>query len=78
MPSTNKSQAQMPIRAGTWLRTRAPIPTPIAAQRAAAAAISGQDPDTLLAPAIGLVVLALYALAAAVVGARATARRDVA
>ncbi len=45
---------------------------------AAAAAISGQDPDTLLAPAIGLVVLALYALAAALAGARATARRDVA
>jgi ABC-type transport system involved in multi-copper enzyme maturation permease subunit len=45
---------------------------------AAGAAISGQDPDTLLAPAIGLVLLALYAAAAAVVGSVATARRDVA
>ena len=45
---------------------------------AAGAAITGQDPDTLLAPAIGLVLLALYAAAAAVVGSVATARRDVA
>jgi hypothetical protein len=45
---------------------------------AAAAAISGQDPDTLLAPALGLVVLALYAAAATVVGSLATTRRDVA
>ena len=45
---------------------------------AAAAAISGQDPDTLLAPALGLVLLALYAAAAAVAGSLATARRDVA
>src|SRR6266545_1545291 len=37
-PSTNSSQAQRPISIGTWLRTRAPTPTPIAAQRAAAAA----------------------------------------
>ena len=44
---------------------------------AAAAAISGQDPDTLLAPALGLVLLALYAAAAAVAGALATSRRDV-
>ena len=44
---------------------------------AAAAAISGQDPDKLLAPAVGLVLLVLYASAAAVTGALATARRDV-
>jgi ABC-2 type transport system permease protein len=45
---------------------------------AAAAAISGQDPGTLLAPAVGLVLLALYAAAAAVAGSLATSRRDVA
>jgi ABC-2 type transport system permease protein len=45
---------------------------------AAAAAISGQDPDTLLAPAAGLVLLALYAGAASLAGALATDRRDVA
>lgn len=44
---------------------------------AAAAAISGQDPDTLLAPAVGFVLLALYAAAAAMAGLLATARRDV-
>jgi ABC-2 type transport system permease protein len=44
---------------------------------AAAAAISGQDPDTLLAPALGLVLLALYAGVAAVAGSLATSRRDV-
>jgi ABC-2 type transport system permease protein len=44
----------------------------------AAAAISGQDPGTLLAPAVGLVVLAMYAVVVALVGAVATARRDVA
>lgn len=44
---------------------------------AAAAAISGQDPDRLLAPGAGLVLLALYAGAAALVGAFATVRRDV-
>lgn len=41
-------------------------------------AISGQDPDTLLAPALGLVLLALYAAASAMAGSLATARRDVA
>lgn len=41
-------------------------------------AISGQDPDTLLAPAVALVLLALYAIAAAVAGSLATVRRDVA
>jgi ABC-2 type transport system permease protein len=41
-------------------------------------AISGQDPDTLVAPAAGLVLLALYAAAAALLGAVATNRRDVA
>jgi ABC-2 type transport system permease protein len=45
---------------------------------AAAAALSGQDPDTLLAPAAGLVLLVLYAAAAAVAGWLATSRRDVA
>lgn len=45
---------------------------------AAAKAISGQDPDTLLAPAVGLVLLALYAAAAAVSGSLAASRRDVA
>ncbi len=45
---------------------------------AAGKAISGQDPDTLLAPAVGLVLLALYAAAGAVAGSLATSRRDVA
>ncbi len=44
---------------------------------AAAAAISGQDPGTLLAPALGLVLLALYAAAAALAGSLAISRRDV-
>jgi ABC-2 type transport system permease protein len=44
---------------------------------AAGAAISGQDPDTLLAPGIALVLLALYAGAAALAGSFATERRDV-
>ena len=44
---------------------------------AAAAAISGQEPDKLLAPAVALVLLALYAATAAVAGSVATARRDV-
>ena len=44
---------------------------------AAAAAISGQDPDKLVAPAVGLVVLVFYAAAAAAAGSLATARRDV-
>ncbi len=43
----------------------------------AAAAISGQESGTLLAPAVGLALLAVYAAAAAMVGALATARRDV-
>jgi hypothetical protein len=45
---------------------------------AAAAAIGGQDPDTLLTPAAGLALLALYAAAAALAGSLATDRRDVA
>lgn len=45
---------------------------------AAGKAISGQDPSTLLAPGVGLIVLTLYAAAAAVVGSYATSRRDVA
>jgi ABC-2 type transport system permease protein len=45
---------------------------------AAAAAISGQEPDKLLAPAVALVLLALYAVTAAVAGSVTTARRDVA
>jgi hypothetical protein len=43
----------------------------------AAAAMSGQDPDTLLTPEIGLVLLAAYASVATVAGAVATSRRDV-
>jgi ABC-2 type transport system permease protein len=43
----------------------------------AAAAISGQEPGTLLAPAVGLALLAVYAAAAAVIGALATSHRDV-
>jgi ABC-2 type transport system permease protein len=44
---------------------------------AAAAAITGQDPDTLLAPVAGLALLALYAAVAAIAGSVATTRRDV-
>lgn len=44
---------------------------------AAAAALSGQDPGTLLAPAVGLVLLALYAAAVALGGSFAISRRDV-
>jgi ABC-type transport system involved in multi-copper enzyme maturation permease subunit len=43
----------------------------------AASAISGQDPGTLLAPAVGLALLAAYAAVAALAGALATSRRDV-
>jgi ABC-2 type transport system permease protein len=41
-------------------------------------AVSGQEPDTLLAPAVSLLLLALYAVAAAAAGWLATTRRDVA
>jgi ABC-2 type transport system permease protein len=41
-------------------------------------AVSGQEPDTLLAPGVSLLLLALYAMAAAVAGWLATTRRDVA
>lgn len=46
---------------------------------AAAAAISGQDPETVtaLAPAVGLALLLLYAAISALAGAMATDRRDV-
>jgi hypothetical protein len=44
---------------------------------AAAAAITGLDPDRLLAPALGALLLALYAAAAAAAGTIATLRRDV-
>lgn len=44
---------------------------------AAAAAISGQEPGTLLAPAAGLALLALYAVVSASAGSLATIRRDV-
>jgi ABC-type transport system involved in multi-copper enzyme maturation permease subunit len=44
---------------------------------AAAAAISGQDPGTLLAPALGLILLAVYAAAATLAGSIAASRRDV-
>lgn len=40
-------------------------------------AISGQEPDTLLAPGISVVLLALYSLAAVLAGWLATTRRDV-
>jgi ABC-type transport system involved in multi-copper enzyme maturation permease subunit len=43
----------------------------------AAAAISGQDPGTLLAPVVGFLLLSLYAAAAAVAGSLATSGRDV-
>jgi ABC-2 type transport system permease protein len=43
----------------------------------AAAAISGQEPRTFLAPATGLVLLAAYAAAVALAGVLATSRRDV-
>jgi ABC-2 type transport system permease protein len=43
----------------------------------AAAAISGQDPDSLLAPAAGLALLVAYAAAAALIGVFATSRQDV-
>lgn len=43
---------------------------------AAGRAISGQDQGTLLAPGVALVLLALYAAAAAVAGSLASARRD--
>jgi ABC-type transport system involved in multi-copper enzyme maturation permease subunit len=43
----------------------------------AAAAISGQEPGTLLAPAVGLALLAAYAVAAAASGAVAISHRDV-
>jgi ABC-2 type transport system permease protein len=45
---------------------------------AAATALSGQEPDKLLAPAIALVLLGSYAAVAALAGALATDRRDVA
>ena len=44
---------------------------------AAAVAITGLDPETLLAPALGALLLVLYAAAAAAAGAIATLRRDV-
>ena len=44
---------------------------------AAAAAITGLDRDTLLAPALGALLLALYAAAIAAAGSIATLRRDV-
>ena len=44
---------------------------------ATGAALSGLDPDTLLAPSLGLVLLVLYATAATVIGSVVTSRRDV-
>lgn len=43
----------------------------------AAEAISGQDPGTLLSPAVGLALLAGYAVVAALAGGVATSHRDV-
>jgi hypothetical protein len=40
-------------------------------------AVSGQEPDTLLAPALSLLLLFLYAAAMALAGTLATVRRDV-
>lgn len=40
-------------------------------------AVSGQEPDALLAPAISVLLLALYAAAVALAGAIATSRRDI-
>lgn len=40
-------------------------------------AISGQEPDTLLAPALSLLFLAAYATATGIAGSLATIRRDV-
>ncbi len=40
-------------------------------------AVSGQDPDALVAPAPGFVLLSVYAVAATAAGWLATARRDV-
>jgi ABC-2 type transport system permease protein len=40
-------------------------------------AVSGQEPDTLLAPGLSLLLLALYAAAAALAGSLLTVRRDV-
>jgi ABC-2 type transport system permease protein len=40
-------------------------------------AISGQDPDTLLAPGLAAVLLTVYAAAAAIAGSLSIARRDV-
>ncbi|MEO8423151.1 MAG: ABC transporter permease, partial [Actinomycetota bacterium] len=45
---------------------------------AAAAAISGQDPGTLLSPGNGLALLAIYAAGAAIAGSLVFSRRDVA
>jgi ABC-2 type transport system permease protein len=44
---------------------------------AAAAAITGQEPDRLLAPAVGLAVLCLYTAGSSLLGASAMSRRDV-
>jgi ABC-2 type transport system permease protein len=44
---------------------------------AAGQAIAGQEPGTLLAPALGALVLALYSVAGSLVGSRTTSRRDV-
>ena len=43
----------------------------------AAAAVSGQEPGTLLTPGPGLMLVGAYAAAAALIGALATSRRDV-
>jgi ABC-2 type transport system permease protein len=45
---------------------------------AAAAAIAGKDPGDLLAPGVGALLLAVYAVAAIAAGRRAIERRDIA
>lgn len=52
--------------------------TPGASAGAIAGAVQTQDPAKLIAPALGLLLLAGYALAAAIVGQRAITRRDIA
>ena len=44
----------------------------------ASAAITGQDPDTLLSPLAGLALLVAYAVIASALALRTTAHRDVA
>jgi hypothetical protein len=51
--------------------------TPGAAAGAIAGAVQTQDPSQLIAPALGFLLLAAYALAAAGLGTRTMTRRDI-